>query len=224
MSRVSLIVSSLIRCLTAARAETAPYRYWLMQRVLPLKVAFAIACLPIAPAEIGETLGRRDSHNESRLFLAADMQRRFSICHDVAEAFQDPSTVAMIEKITDAKLEGAFLRIEFCQDTQGFWLAPHRDIGAKLFTLQIFLSPTPKARAWGTDILNADGTLFTTLAADFDAGFMFVPGPDTWHGFHPRPIAGIRKSLIVNYVKPEWRSRHELAFPDRPVTGGRRQA
>jgi hypothetical protein len=24
----------------------------------------------------------------------------------------------------------------------------------------------------------------------------------------------VRRSLIVNYVKPEWRSRHELAYPD----------
>jgi hypothetical protein len=44
-----------------------------------------------------------------------------------------------------------------------------------------------------------------------------VPGADTWHGFRRRPIAGIRRSLIVNYVKSEWRSRHELAFPDRPI-------
>ena len=32
-----------------------------------------------------------------------------------------------------------------------------------------------------------------------------------------RPIAGVRKSIIVNYVGPEWRSRHELAFPDEAV-------
>jgi hypothetical protein len=30
--------------------------------------------------------------------------------------------------------------------------------------------------------------------------------------------AGKRKSLIVNYVKPEWRARHELAYPETPVT------
>lgn len=40
---------------------------------------------------------------------------------------------------------------------------------------------------------------------------------DTWHGFGKRPIGGIRRSIIVNYVKDEWRSRHELAYPDRPV-------
>jgi len=25
----------------------------------------------------------------------------------------------------------------------------------------------------------------------------------------------VRRSLIVNYVKPEWRARHELAYPER---------
>ena len=38
-------------------------------------------------------------------------------------------------------------------------------------------------------------------------------------GFTPRAIRGVRRSLIVNYVKPEWRARHELAFPDQVVTG-----
>ena len=49
------------------------------------------------------------------------------------------------------------------------------------------------------------------------AGLIFVPGADTWHGFTRRPIVGVRRSLIVNYVKPEWRSRHELAFPNEAV-------
>jgi hypothetical protein len=39
---------------------------------------------------------------------------------------------------------------------------------------------------------------------------------DTWHGFRPRDIRGVRRSLIVNYVVPEWRARHELAFPSVP--------
>jgi hypothetical protein len=51
----------------------------------------------------------------------------------------------------------------------------------------------------------------------FNTALVFVPGADTWHGFAPRPIRGARRSLIVNYVKPEWRSRHELAYPETAV-------
>ena len=31
------------------------------------------------------------------------------------------------------------------------------------------------------------------------------------------PFRPIGRSLIVNYVKPEWRSRRELAYPRTPV-------
>jgi len=50
--------------------------------------------------------------------------------------------------------------------------------------------------------------------AGFNSGFIFVPSDKTWHGFEKRPINGVRKSLIINYVTQDWRSREELSFPD----------
>jgi hypothetical protein len=47
---------------------------------------------------------------------------------------------------------------------------------------------------------------------------IFVPSKGTWHGFERRPIQGVRRSLIVNYVTNEWRAREQLAFPEAPVT------
>ena len=46
---------------------------------------------------------------------------------------------------------------------------------------------------------------------------MFVPSDITYHGFERRPIEGVRKSLIINYVTDEWRAREQLAFPDTPI-------
>ena len=40
---------------------------------------------------------------------------------------------------------------------------------------------------------------------------IFIPGADTWHGFEPRPLRALRRSLIVNYVGDEWRARDQLA-------------
>ena len=37
------------------------------------------------------------------------------------------------------------------------------------------------------------------------------------HGFEPRQIDGVRKSVIVNYVTNDWRAREQLAFPDTPI-------
>ncbi len=118
-----------------------------------------------------------------------------------------------LEQHCGLDLRSSFLRIEYCQDGAGFWLEPHTDIGAKL----IYLSPEPGAEAWGTDLLDDARNLVATVPAAFNSAFVFVPGDDSWHGFRKRPITAIRRSVIVNYVKPEWRSRHELVDPRHPV-------
>jgi len=78
----------------------------------------------------------------------------------------------------------------------------------------VYLSTEPGSEEWGTDILDANLNLVAVAPYKRNCGLIFVPGGDTWHGFRRRPIQGVRRSLIVNYVKPEWRSRHELAYPD----------
>ena len=51
----------------------------------------------------------------------------------------------------------------------------------------------------------------------FNVGMIFIPGENTWHSFQERPLDGVRRSLMVNYVKDEWRSTNELAFPHAPI-------
>ena len=46
---------------------------------------------------------------------------------------------------------------------------------------------------------------------------IFIPGENTWHGFEPRKIVGVRRLMEINYVRPSWRSVEQLAFPDRPI-------
>ena len=81
----------------------------------------------------------------------------------------------------------------------------------------VYLSTAPGAAQWGTDIYDNAKHHAGRAPAAFDRGLIFVPGSDTWHGFEPRPIDGVRRSIIVNYVVPEWRMRHELAWPEQPV-------
>ena len=126
--------------------------------------------------------------------------------------------MALIERETGAQLDGTFLRLEYAQDTDGFWLRPHTDLGVKKFTLLYYLGPAG-VEDLGTDIYeNADTW---SHRAPFVPGraLAFVPANNTWHGFEPRVIPGVRKSVILNYVTDEWRAREQLAFPDRPVRG-----
>lgn len=203
---------------TARRASfDAPYRHYLLESVFPADVVDALATLPFAAPDLGGVSGRRELHNDSRSYFDAAAMARFPVMRAIAEALQSPRVVKLIAETFAAPIDDTFLRLEYAQDVDGFWLEPHTDIGAKLFTMLVYLSTEPGSEAWGTDILDADFNLVATAPHRRNGGLIFIPASDTWHGFHKRPINGVRRSLIVNYVKPEWRSRHELAYPDRTV-------
>lgn len=206
------------RSLKNARVETHPYRHWFLTDALPADASRAIAALPIAPPPVSDTYGKRESYNDVRVFMSAKDRARFPVCGEVAEAFQDPATTRAVEAVCGVDLKGSLLRIEYCQDVDGFWLEPHVDISAKLFSMLISLCDQPKDENWGTDIYDSSHTLVANADCRFNRGFIFIPAKDTWHGFRKRTITGIRKSIIVNYVTQDWRARHELAFPDRPVS------
>jgi hypothetical protein len=219
MVEAETVAASLLESFEAAACGTRPYRHWLPQAMLPQAALRAIDALPVAPPAVGDTLGKRETHNSTRYFFGAEARAQHAVCEALASALQSARAVARLERLCDVRLDAAYLRIEYCLDTDGFWLEPHTDIGAKLFTMLIYLSDEPGCEAWGTDILDADLNLVAVTPYRRNDGLVFIPSAESWHGFHRRPIEGVRRSLIVNYVKPEWRSRHELAFPDR--TAGR---
>src|SRR5262249_46042126 len=125
----------------------------------------------------------------------------------------NPHVILAIEAVTGGKLQNAQLRLEYCQDINGFWLEPHVDIPVKKFTMLIYLSDDARLRDAGTDVYDESPEHRTVATApyEFNAGMIFIPGKNTWHGFRRRSIRGIRKSIIVNYVSPEWRAIGELA-------------
>jgi hypothetical protein len=205
------------RAILGATAVRTPFPHWLTRNTLPRCMLEGVRILPFPAAVIGDTRGKRETHNARRIFVSETNRRRYEICSTLADAFQDDATVGLLEDLTGARLGGGFLRIEYCLDSDGFWLEPHTDIGAKMLTFLIYLSDHPDAEDWGTDIMDADGHVLSRTSGAANRGLLFVPGDDTWHGFERRPIDGVRRSLIVNYVRPEWRSRHELAFPDQAV-------
>jgi hypothetical protein len=211
------VASSFLASLDRSDCGTYPFRHWLLDRVLPSRTCAAIDALHIAPPSIEDTLGKRETHNSTRLFFGEQQRRSYPVCDEVAAGLQSNAVVHQLQVLCEVALAGSYLRIEYCLDTDGFWLEPHTDIGAKLFTMLIYLSDDPGSEAWGTDLLDGPGKLVATTPYQRNFGVIFIPAADTWHGFHRRPINGVRRSLIVNYVKPEWRARHELAFPERPV-------
>lgn len=204
--------------LRAATADDDPYRHWLLRDVLPDRVAADLNALPFAPPPLDGVSGSREVHNNTRRYIDADAIAAHPVCRALAEAFQDPATVATIEDLTGARVGGCCLRIEYAQDTEGFWLRPHTDLGVKKFTLLYYLGPEGQPDL-GTDVY-LDGETWAHRAPFTPGGALaFVPSDKTWHGFEPRPIPVVRKSLILNYVTTAWLAREQLAYPDTPVAG-----
>ncbi len=217
MISAAAIKDQFFTCLDHSQAGTKPYPHWFLKDVFPHGVCNAIRAIPLDPPRIEDTKGKRETHNETRTFILPEDRGRLDVCPELAEALQDGATVRKLESTCGITLKGGFLRIEYCQDTAGFWLEPHTDIGVKLFTMLVYLSTDPGSEKWGTDIFDEDLNHVATAPYQFNWGLIFIPGANTWHGFQKRPINGVRKLIIVNYVKDEWRDRHQLAYPNQAV-------
>jgi len=217
MGRHTEVADKFSHCLESSHLETQPYRFWLLKDVFTQDVSRAIKDLPFAPSSIGETEGRRETHNTSRTFFSEENRGKFDVCRDVAEVLQSKEIVRKLEKTCWINLKGSYLRIEYCQDSGDFWLEPHTDIPEKLFTMLVYLSTDPGSQDWGTDVYDDDMKLVATAPYKFNDGLIFIAGPNTFHGFHKRRIDGVRKLIIVNYVRDGWRARDQLAFPDQPI-------
>jgi len=207
------IENTFINAINSSIRIQSPYCHWLLDYTLPVTVAHELARLPFEAPKSMTHDGRRESNNSKRVYFTPDTQRRFPVIAAFTTAFDSVRLRQTLKAETGALLDDAALRVEYCQDTGDFWLEPHTDISVKRFTMLIYLSDDPALANCGTDVYDAtpDHALVHTAPYKFNGGLIFVPGSDTWHGFNRREIKGNRKSLIINYVGPEWRDKWELA-------------
>jgi hypothetical protein len=210
-------VASLLESIDASKRVETPYRHWFLDRCLPAGAVDQILSLPFEAPSLGGVSGKRELHNNTRKYFDAENRGKFPVCEAFCQAFQDRRVTDKIASHFGARLAGTYLRVEAAQDTDGFWLEPHSDLGVKTFTMLLYMSKHPQHRTLGTDIYDADKKHVGSSPFAPNAAMVFVPSNITFHGFEPRKIEGVRKSVIINYVTDEWRAREQLAFPDRPI-------
>ena len=211
------IVAALTKSFAAAAAKPAPYPHWFIDHCLPPDVVKDVLALPFPAPELGGISGKREVHNATRRYFDADNMQAHPVCNAVNSALQDRHVTAAIEKTFSTKLKGTFLRVEFAQDTNGFWLEPHTDLGVKTFTFLLYLSPDAQHTTLGTDIYDADKKHVGRSPFKCNSAMIFIPSNNTYHGFEARQIDGVRKSLVINFVTNDWRAREQLAYPTTPV-------
>ncbi|MBS0967060.1 2OG-Fe(II) oxygenase [Acetobacter okinawensis] len=197
-------------------AATHPFPHWMLEDVLEPDACDALLeWNPGESAIAGDVGGRRETRNAYRVFVDPAVRAKDARLNRMAELLDGEPMRAMFEHVCQTPLDEAALRLELCLDTDGFWLEPHTDIGAKKLTLLISLSTGDEAEQWGTDLMTPQGESVARASGVFNSAVLFIPSDQTWHGFVARPIRGTRRTLIVNFVDKNWRAVHELAFGPR---------
>ena len=216
-SRTDAIIDALTTSVTGSQGHAQPYPHWFLTKCLPHDVAEEITALPFPAPALGGVSGKRELHNATRKYFDVDNREAFATVAAFAEAFQSKPITGLIERHFGTRLGGTYLRIEYAQDTNGFWLEPHTDLGVKVFTMLLYLSKERSHANLGTDIYDREKAHIGRSPFAPNGAMVFVPSNVTYHGFEPRPIEGIRKSIIINYVTSEWRAREQLSFPEAPI-------
>lgn len=211
------VVESLSRSFSSAVKSERPYPNWQLRNCLPDDVAKDVLGLPFAAPGLDGVSGKRELHNKTRTYFDAANQAQFPSVKAVSEGLQDPRTTAMIERQFGINLQGSYVRIEYAMDIDGFWLEPHSDLGVKLFTFLLYLSTDKEHADLGTDIYDGDKKWVGRSPFASNAAMVFVPSNNTFHGFEKRRIAGVRKSIIINYVTDAWLAREQLSYPNTPI-------
>jgi len=211
------VAKTFIKSIDNAKRDERPYRHWALTHCLPADCVDDVLALPFEAPSLEGVSGKRELHNNTRKYFDVENRERFPVCEAIAQAFQDKRVTSHIEKAFGTDLKGTYLRIEFAQDIDGFWLEPHTDLGVKTFTMLLYLSQDPSHHDLGTDIYDGDKRHFGRSAFTPNGAMVFIPGNNTYHGFEKRPIKGVRTSLIINYVTNEWRAREQLSFPEAPI-------
>ncbi|WP_207210253.1 2OG-Fe(II) oxygenase [Lichenibacterium ramalinae] len=211
------IKAAVLASVRARRGFDRPYPYSLVDGLFPAAVADELADLPFGAPSLDGVSGKRELHNDKRRYFDTPTNAEHPVMGRVAEALQATDVVSEIARAFDAPLDDTFLRLEYAQDIDGFWLEPHTDLGVKKFTCLIYLSQGPGHETLGTDIYASKEEHVGASPFLRNSAMIFVPGADTWHGFEKRPIAGVRRSVILNYVTHDWRAREQLSFPETPV-------
>lgn len=211
------ITESMLNSIGSSTRNDKPYRHWFLQSCLPDDAIAATLSLPFDAPELGGVSGKRELHNKTRTYFDAENMDRYPVCKAFNEAFQSDRLTRAIAEYFGTNIDGSYLRVEYAQDTDGFWLEPHTDLGVKLFTMLLYVSDAPSHSNLGTDVYDAEKNHVGRSPFASNAAMVFVPSNITYHGFEPRKIEGIRKSIIINYVTNDWRAREQLAFDGHPI-------
>ena len=116
------------------------------------------------------------------------------------------------EKIFNINLSNCSLRPELIDDRYPFFHEVHCDHPDKVLTLLIYIDKDDEQNL-ASDLYIDENTHHTKLKWKDNGGIGWTiePNDNKWHGFKPMKYEGVRRILIVNWVKNDvWKDKSQL--------------
>lgn len=184
----------------------APFLHYLIERPLT-EAMLAEVCgtfIPDVPrvydgTRAGDAVGGAKNAN-TRCYVTRDNAADFPALSELIDDLLSRETIECLEHLLERTMDDCCLRIEVICDRQGFWLEPHKDIREKRMSMLLYANPFGESEHLGTDLYDGDLKLVKTMPYRHNAGYMFAPAHDTWHGLEKKEIRQERRSLLINYV------------------------
>lgn len=211
-SITSPVTESIATCFSTAPECSMPFRHWELNNMLPEVLTEQILAVRI-PKTTGFVYdGTRASDSQvtpggsppERLFIGKQQVADHPHFQGLIDALLSDDVINVVNERFTVDTKDLFLRVEYINDFDGFFLEPHKDILEKHLSLLLYLGEGPTHM--GTDFYDADLKVAKTSEFKNNCGYVFIRGDDTWHGLERKPIPNRRCSLLVNYVtfKTDW--------------------
>lgn len=201
-----LVVNELAYAFQSATQFNYPFKHWELSDVLPSELTDQILAVRIPKTTGFSYDGTRASDSKvrpqgtppRRLFLDTKTNEDYPFFKNLVDALLSKSVIDAIEFKFGLSTKDLYLRVEYINDFDGFFLDPHKDIVEKRFSMLLYLGDGPEHM--GTDFYDADLKVVKTNPFRHNHAYVFLPSDNTWHGLERKPIPDRRCSLLINYV------------------------
>jgi hypothetical protein len=211
-SLLGAITEDVVKSFTTADESDYPFQHWQVENMLPKALTDQILAVRIPKSQGFLYDGTRASDSKltpggtppQRMFITKEIGEEYPFFQDLVDAFLQPKVLDLVNNKFGVDTKDLYLRVEYINDFDGFFLEPHKDIIEKQFTLLLFQGEGPDYM--GTDFYDTDLKVVKTVKFGHNRGYVFTPSENSWHGLEKKPIPDRRCSLLINYVtfKTDW--------------------
>jgi hypothetical protein len=180
---------------------TEPWEHCIVEDFFPEKILKLLQNMPQLSVDYKIINGFRDVL-KNRFFLNNDFFDKNPVFTDILQTLNQKN---LFEEKLNCSLSNCLLRIELIDDCFPFYHESHLDSQEKLLTIIIYIDKDDVLDL-GTDLFLDKDRYAKKIQWKNNSALFFAPSNEKWHGFNPMQYTGIRRLMIVNFVKTdEWR-------------------